>query len=268
MHVLSLELFGTSLTLPEFPRVKSLRGMGTTDSNEYASRLTEKLDYRNTFFNREPRFDLVNPPAGDFGKFDFITSSEVIEHVLPPVENAFRNACDLLKPTGVLVFTVPYSVEASMTEHFPDIYEFGFAQVGDGVVMVNRTRAGEVQVFEKPVFHGPGPGKALEMREFTETDLKKILFAAGFTNSKIYTEDYLPYGIVHTEAWSLPIAARKGEFSFSVESARAVVEEWRGLRQQYDAGMKALNRSYWFRLGRKLGLFKSFRPRMSPHERR
>jgi SAM-dependent methyltransferase len=255
IHVLSLELFGVSMTLPEFPRVKSLRGMGTTDAPEYASRLGEKLDYRNTFFTREPRFDLVNPPAGDFGKFDFITSSEVIEHVLPPVETAFRNAYDLLKTNGVLVFTVPYSIEKSMTEHFPDIHEFGFAQVGDGVVMVNRTKSGEVQVFEKPIFHGPGPGKALEMREFTETDLKNILTGAGFANYRIYTEDYLPYGVVYSEAWSLPIAARKGAFAFNVEAARAVLEEWRGLRNQYEEGIQALNRSYWFRLGRKLGLF-------------
>jgi len=256
MLVLSLELFGTPLTLPEFPRIKSLRGMGTTDSNEYAIRLADKFDYRNTFFTREPKFDLANPPKEDFGKFDFLTSSEVFEHVVPPAESAFRNAYQLLKPGGgVLIFTVPYSIEPSMHEHYPDIYQFGFAQVGDGVVLVNRTRSGKVQVFEKPVFHGPGPGKALEMREFTETDLKQILTAAGFTNTRIYTENYLPFGIVYSEAWSLPIAARKGEFAFSVESTRAVLEEWREFRQRFDSETKALNSSLWFRLGRKLGLF-------------
>lgn len=60
MLLLSRELFGTALTLPEFPRVRHLRGLGMTDWNEYARRLGEKFDYRNTFYNREPRFDIAN----------------------------------------------------------------------------------------------------------------------------------------------------------------------------------------------------------------
>jgi hypothetical protein len=34
---------------------------------------------------------------------------------------------------------------------------------------------------------------------------------------------------VHSEAWSLPLAARKGRFVFSVGAMRALLEEWRGL---------------------------------------
>lgn len=34
-----MELFGANLTLPDFPRVKSLRGIGTSDSSQYADRL-------------------------------------------------------------------------------------------------------------------------------------------------------------------------------------------------------------------------------------
>ncbi len=180
MHVLSMELFGTQLPLPDFPRVKSLRGLGMTDFNQYASRLSEKFDYRNTFYSREPRFDISNPPAEELGKYDFLISSEVFEHVLPPAETAFRNAFELLKPNGVLILSVPYSVEPSMKEHYPDLHQFGFAQVGDEIVLVNRTRDGEMQVFERLVFHGSGPGEALEVREFNEAELNRMLSAAGF----------------------------------------------------------------------------------------
>src|SRR5439155_1678406 len=131
LQALSIELFGVNLALPDFPRVRSIRGIGTSDPNQYASRLAEKLDYRNTFFNREPRFDIMHPAEEERGKYDFLISSEVFEHVAAPVDLAFHNVHDLLKPSGVAVFTVPYSVEESMQEHFPDLHEFGFAQVGD-----------------------------------------------------------------------------------------------------------------------------------------
>jgi len=255
MLVLSMELFGVKLALSEFPRVKSLRGLGVTDANQYASQLAGKLDYRNTFYDREPRFDLANPPEHELGQFDFIIASEILEHVPPPVERAFQNAAQLLKPNGVLILTVPYSLEASMREHYPDLHQFGFAAVGDEQVLINRSRAGKIQVFEQPVFHASGNDPSLEMREFTEKDLRVLLCDAGFRDVKIWAEPHAPFGIVHSEPCSLPIAARKGDFAFSRESAREVVEEWRGVKQKHAAEMNRLLRSYWFRLGRKMGLY-------------
>ena len=174
IHVLSVELFGISLTLPEFPRMKSLRGLGLSDAENYADQLAEKFDYRNTFYDREPRLDITHPPDGDEAKYDFLIASEVFEHVAPPVEEAFRQAHRLLKPSGVLILTVPYSLEPSMKEHYPDLHQFGFAQVGERVVLVNRTHAGLLQVFEDLVFHGrgasQGAGAARIQRGRTQAD--------------------------------------------------------------------------------------------------
>src|SRR6202050_79605 len=89
LHALSNELLGVSLALPDFPRVRSLRGLGLSDGAAYAERLREKLDYRNTFYDREPRLDLLNPPAGDLGRYDFLLASEIFEHVPPPVGDGF-----------------------------------------------------------------------------------------------------------------------------------------------------------------------------------
>lgn len=253
--VLSMELFGTALILPDFPRIKSLRGLGLTDSNEYARRLEEKFDYRNTFFDREPKFDIANPPAQESGRYDFLISSEIFEHVLPPPECAFKNAAALLKPSGILILTVPYSLEKSMLEHYPGLHEFGFAQVGDELVLVNRTKTGELQLFEKPVFHWSGAGKTLEMRQYTESDLKRIFAESGFASVRICAENHLPYGIVYSEKWSLPMVARKGAFAFSTDSARDVMEEWLALRNRVDAEHGRRNRSFWFRIGRKLGWY-------------
>jgi SAM-dependent methyltransferase len=250
LQVLSRELFQTDLTLAEFPRVKSLRGLGTSDSHVYASRLEAKFDYRNTFFDREPRLDIADPPAEEAGKYDFVISSEVFEHVLPPVERAFRAAAALLKPNGVLVLTTPYSLEPGSVEHYPELHEHGLAQVGGRTVLVNRTAQGELQVFDNPVFHVGCAGNALEVREFSETALRSLLADAGFHSVRICGEDCPEFGIVHKETWSLPIAARKGPFAVGPEATREVMEHWREINRS----VQRLGRRYWFRAGRKLGL--------------
>ena len=107
LHALSQELFGANLTLPEFPRVKSLRGLGLSDSVQYADTLAARLDYRNTFFHREPHFDITKVSEAEYGRYDFVLASEVFEHVPPPAEHAFTNGFRLLRDGGVLVFTVP-----------------------------------------------------------------------------------------------------------------------------------------------------------------
>jgi hypothetical protein len=75
LHALSRELLGAGLVLDDFPRVRSISGLGLSDASFYSERLLEKFDYRNTFYDREPRLDLLNPPAGDIGRYDFVLAS-------------------------------------------------------------------------------------------------------------------------------------------------------------------------------------------------
>jgi len=243
IHVLSMELFGVALTIPEFPRIRSIRGLGLSDSHVYADRLAQKFDYRNTFYDREPRFDIAAAPPEEFGRYDFVISSEVFEHVQPPVDRAVENAYRLLKSNGMLVLTTPYSLEASTAEHYPELHEFGLAKVGDRLVLVNRTADGRTQVFDNPVFHVGCNGDALEMREFSECGLKSLLAHAGFGDVCIYSE-------TSTEAWSLPMAARKGNFALSLDATREVMEHWQAINRD----IQRIGGTYWFRLGHKLGL--------------
>jgi hypothetical protein len=93
------------------------------------------------------------------------------------------------------------------------------------------------------------------MRAFSQEGLQALLAAAGFTEIRTCGEDYPPFGIAHAETWSLPIAARKSPYSLSRDATREILSEWRDLRQKQDAETNRLNRSKWFRAGRKLGLF-------------
>ena len=209
--LLSREIFGVPLALPDFPVLQGVRGIGMSDPPEMAERLAEKFAYTNTFYHQEPRLDIENPAQEHIGRYDFILSSEVLEHVAPPVERAFVNLNRMLKPDGLLLFTVPYRIDGRTAEHFPELHEYALAAPGGRTVLVNRRRDGSLEVFENLSFHG-GDGSTLEMRVFTEASLKEILAGAGFGGVQIASQDVPEFGVLHGETWSLPMVGRKGDF--------------------------------------------------------
>lgn len=207
IHVLSIELFGESLALPDFPTRPDLTGIGMSDWEGYAIPLAHKFNYRNTHYHKEPKLDITSGDPVLEGTLDFIISSDVFEHVAPPVSTAFENVRKLLKPDGVLIFTVPYGKEDETMEHFPDLHDYQIVQQDDDHVLKNTTKDGVVQTFNQLVFHG-GPGATLEMRQFSELPLIEQFKAAGLDSVKIYKAPNFDYGIYWSVDWSLPMAAR------------------------------------------------------------
>lgn len=257
INALSLELFQESLVLPEFPKLKSLRGLGISDKAEYAEQLEHKFDYRNTFYDRPPLLDLMNPPSSEFGQYDFVIASDVLEHVSPPAQTGFHNIWKLLRPGGIAIMTVPYSVEAVGTsERFPQLNQYCVSEIGGRAVLVNRTVAGEFQVFDDLVFH-LAASPSLEMREFSETGLRELLANLSFGVPNWYGASHDSYGIVWPEPWSLPFALRKGEASFSPATIRELVNELKVARLEavvQKSSLDHLNRRRWTRMGRAVKL--------------
>lgn len=213
VDILARHLIGRSMPLPQFPDHAPLRGIGLTDSENYASRLAEKFDYQNTYLHQEPQFDIIAPLSSDrLGAYDFVIASEIFEHVPPPVSRAFENACRLLKPGGLFVMTVPYGTQQETVEHFPELNEFTISEADGTHILINRTRQGAVQRYDQLVFHG-GPGSTLEMRIFSQPDLAQHFADAGFAEVTFYRDPVLRYGIDWPQSWSRPITARKGRFS-------------------------------------------------------
>lgn len=208
VHVLSTELLGQSLALPDFPVRPDIRGIGLSDSG-YSALLPHKFNYTNTFFHKEPKFDITAPVDPSLeGSLDFLISTEVFEHVMSPVSRAFENARRLLKPDGVLILSVPYTLEWEYTlEHFPELHQYEIVQRGDHVVLENVTQDGRRQIFEHLVFHG-GEGTTLEMRIFSRASLLKELTHAGFQQIKMYEDPCWEHGIYWPQPWSIPLAAR------------------------------------------------------------
>jgi SAM-dependent methyltransferase len=208
IHNLSRALFDKSVILPDFPQNRQIRGVGMSDWDGFAQPLAKKLDYTRTYYDHEPRLDLKNIHSDQEGRYDFVLCSEVLEHVETPVEPAFTGLFRLLKPAGALVLTVPYQINTGTIEHFPNLHEYSVTRVGDTYVLVNRTRDGVYEVFDKLKFHG-GIGSTLEMRIFGEPDLMQNLSACGFEQVTVEGDGYPPFGIFFQQRWSLPILARK-----------------------------------------------------------
>ena len=177
-----------------------------SDEELYSTVLERKFSYTNTFFHMEPYLDITNPPSVFQNRFDFVISAEVMEHVPPPIDIAFRNLRSLLRSSGLLVFSVPFTDATETVEHFPDLHRFKIVGSGSDRYLVNVTRTGEKQLFRDLIFHG-GKGATLEMRVFSQTGLLKLLEDSGFRDIRIHSTLLPKWGIVHPHPFSVPLTA-------------------------------------------------------------
>ena len=208
IHLLSVELFGKSISIPEFPVRRNIKGIGMSDWFGYANKLSEKLDYKNTFYDREPHLDITNINPEMESSLDFLITSDVYEHVVPPVSLAFENAYRLLKPGGFLIFTVPYKKYGITEEFFPNLYDFQIKKDGESPVLLNTTKEGHKEVFKNLEFHH-GRGPTLTMRLFSEQSLLEEFNRAGFSQVKIANEPCFEHGIYWNRVTDIPFVLRK-----------------------------------------------------------
>jgi SAM-dependent methyltransferase len=194
MHLLSMGLFKKSLNMPDFPIDKSIKGIGFTDWEGYAARLAACFDYTNTHYTDEPRLDLTAREIPErYRDCDFVICSEVLEHVPLPIEVPFANLRSLLKPGGLLVFSVPSTDAAVTSEHYPDLYEFEVVSFKGTDVLLNRNKSGFLSVYDNLVFHGGGR-TALEMRIYSEQQVLRHLRGAGFQSIEVHSRPILDIG--------------------------------------------------------------------------
>lgn len=260
IYLLSMELFGRSLAAADFPRLKSIRGLGMTDKPGYAVILEDKFDYTNTYYDREPRFDFTEAHPELYGSYDFILSADVLEHIAPPVERAMAEIASFLKPNGFLAATVPCTPDEVMREHFPQLGEYRVIRLGKREVLVNRRPDGSLEAREDLVFH-EGPGEVLEMRQFGLGGLREKLVQAGFRDAFFLLEDLPEAGILFDRDVSQPLIARKEPFRLSLPAERELLASWVHIRHRayiLSERIRMASESRWVRIGRKLGIGPDF----------
>jgi hypothetical protein len=179
-----------------------------SDWEGYAGTLGNKLAYMNTFYHQEPRLDIANVPEDLVGKHRFVISSDVFEHIpVFALEAAFRNSRRLLSDEGAFIFTVPFVKDGETKEHFPRMHDFRIVEADGKRVLHNRTADGYEETFDDLNFHG-GDGMTLEMRVFSEPDLRRHLQNAGFSSIEVCSEHFPEFGILWPMDFHVPIVAR------------------------------------------------------------
>lgn len=185
---LSNEVHGRIIPLVRWHGTSSLRGIGFSDHWSYARRLAGVTNYTNTWFHQEPQRDLLDLTTFGDKTYDFVICSDVMEHVASPVALGFATLFSILRPGGVLVFTVP-TVDGPTTEHYPPLRTWVVEKATEGWMVVAEGSDGSTIRDLSPVFHG-GPGATLEMRVFGRDDLREHLSRAGFIEaSEQWLED-------------------------------------------------------------------------------
>lgn len=207
--ILTKEITGETTTLPKLNYDGKITGLGMSDAEIYARPLSKKVTYTNTFYHKEPKLDITTIKQSQFNSADFIITSDVFEHIPPPIEHSFENLYKILKKGGLCIFSVPYHKNGTTQEHFPELYDYKIIKKNGRQILVNITKKGERQEFNNLRFHG-GPGATLEMRFFTETSLLANLQDAGFSNIQFHRTNIPEFGIiVEEESPSLIISMHK-----------------------------------------------------------
>ncbi len=208
LAALTRVMFGQIRVLRDLPADKRIRGLGMSDAVCYARWLEKTFDYTNTYYHAEPLLDITRPGPEHVCRYDFVISTDVFEHVAPPIQPAFDNLFRILKPGGVVVFSVPFSLEAETREHYPSLHEFSVRQEDGNWVLENTTAAGVVERFSNLVFHG-GEGMTLEFRLFSLDALWRNFVQAGFVDVVVHRDPVFEHGIFWREPWSLILTARR-----------------------------------------------------------
>jgi SAM-dependent methyltransferase len=196
---LSVALHAKPIILPDWPRRFEIRGLGLSDWSGMEEMLCEKISFVNTFFHRDPYLDIRNIPRDLEGRFDFVFSSEVFEHVDPPVERSFEGAFKLIKPGGALILSVPHYEREETIEHFPGASSYQVLERDGEWLVEAKDDQGVTTVYRDVVFHGGG-GSTLEMRQMAAKAITKISLQTGFSESTPFDHDFPDHGII----WKRP----------------------------------------------------------------
>lgn len=179
--------------LVRWPARPEVRGLGMSDWRGYADVLARKMAYVNTHFDQAPRLDILQPGPEWLGVHDFVLCTDVLEHVLAPVQKAFDHLLALLKPGGWLVFSVPYTTEPGTREHYPGMVGFDTVRACGQQVVVWQHADGALHLDAAPVFHG-GAGATLELRVFGRDAVLAHLAQAGFEHVQVLDTPRLDCG--------------------------------------------------------------------------
>jgi hypothetical protein len=101
LAVLQVAFGGSRLPLIQQEPRKDIVAIGVSDSSCYSDLMSQRLQYRNTFFHAEPLLDICDPAScAGYAPADLIVCSDVIEHTADPPHVVLANLHSMLSPGG------------------------------------------------------------------------------------------------------------------------------------------------------------------------
>lgn len=155
-------------------------GIGVSDDINISSRLSTKFFYSNTFLDIFPNLDIRNIPKMAESAFEFVSCSDVLEHIDTGLNKGIRGISRLLKRNGFAVLSVPVCHTSDQLEFYPGLESFEI--VGGEVKWKNRK--GKQFRDSSPEFHG-GRGQNLAFRQFTDETFRSAVLSNGFKEIEI-----------------------------------------------------------------------------------
>lgn len=152
-------------------------GLGISDDVNVSVALHSKFFYSNSFYDTFPFLDIRDIPERAKNCFEFVTCSDVLEHIDKGISEAFQGLRSLVSSGGFVVVSVPITGEKGHSEFYMDLDRFEIEP--DGVHWVNSNGARFID--HSPEFHG-GRGQNLAFRQFSAASLNNSLNSAGFSH--------------------------------------------------------------------------------------
>ena len=175
-------------------------GLGISDDVKLSVVLHAKFSYSNSYFDTFPFLDIRNVPMRARRSFEFVTCSDVLEHIDSGTAKAFMGLQSLIHQGGFMVASVPVSQIERHVEFYPNLSQFEIK--GEKVHWLNSK--GRKFIDSKPEFHG-GRGQNLAFRQFSANSFKESLISAGF--AEVIEVNFAPeFGVPKLEFSGLVIA--------------------------------------------------------------
>ena len=150
-------------------------GLGIGDDTSVSKILAQKFSYTNTHIDKFPKLDLLDKNTNQYGVFEFISCSDVLEHISGSVQSAITEMYNLLKHGGFVALSVPIASFDQHEDLYPNLVEW--KSVGSSVHW--KDIGGTSHIENNPEWHG-GDGLTLAFRRWSSEYLKKCFQDAGF----------------------------------------------------------------------------------------
>ena len=171
LAVLQVAFGGSRLPLIQQEPRNDIVAIGVSDSSCYSDLMSQRLQYRNTFFHAEPLLDICDPAScAGYAPADLIVCSDVIEHTADPPHVVLANLHSMLSPGGSVVLSAPTWRMQSSIEWYPAAAKLRIVARPSGYAVEWSNRRGARYVDDHPNFHG-GPGETLERRLLSHDEL-------------------------------------------------------------------------------------------------